>query len=39
LRVMMVTDKGMGAKGQAANPYNQRLMRGILTVFEAVGAF
>jgi hypothetical protein len=37
----------MGAKGKTANPYNQRLMCGILTAFrawrlqvlEAVGAF
>jgi hypothetical protein len=36
---MIATDKGMGAKGETANPYNQRLMRGILTAFEAVGAF
>jgi len=35
LRVMMATDKGMGAKGETANPYNQRLMRGILTAFRA----
>jgi len=35
LRVMMATDKGMGAKGETANPYNQRLMRGILTAFHA----
>src|SRR5258705_3477663 len=27
LRVMMATDKGMVAKGETANPYNQRLMR------------
>jgi len=26
-------------KEETANPYNQRLMRGILTAFEAVGAF
>src|SRR5437773_10369346 len=39
LRVMIATDKGMGAKEETANPYNQRLMRGILTAFEAVGAF
>jgi len=29
----------MGAKEETANPYNQRLMRGILTAFGAVGAF
>jgi len=26
-------------KEETANPYNQRLMRDILTAFEAVGAF
>ena len=35
LRVIMATDKGMVAKGETANPYNQRLMRGILTAFRA----
>jgi len=30
---MIATDKGMGAWKERANPYNQRLMLGILTAF------
>jgi hypothetical protein len=32
---MIATDKGMGAKKEPGNPYNQRLMFGILTAFRA----
>jgi len=35
LRVMIATDKGMGAKKEPGNPYNQRLMLCILTAFRA----
>jgi hypothetical protein len=30
---MIATDKGMGTRKERANPYNQRLMLGILTAF------